>query len=439
MQRQMKFEDLNLNKPLLNALDSMEFQTPTLIQEKAFSVIISGKDVLGIAQTGTGKTLAYLLPALRMWQFSKTPFAQIIILVPTRELVQQVCDEIYRLSMYMNVVTVGVYGGANIKTQAAEILQGVDVVVGTPGRVMDLILHGDLVTKNIKRLVIDEVDEMLSLGFRKQLTNILDLLPEKKQSLLFSATIDEDIESIIDEYFITPVYVEAAPAGTPVEKIEQIAYHAPNYHTKINLLEHLLKKEEFKKVLIFTESKKYADALHEKLTPIYGEQVDTIHSNKSQNYRFGVVNRFKNNELKIMIATDLVSRGMDISEVSHVINLNVPAKPENYIHRIGRTGRQGQKGVAITLYSTQEKELFEAVEKFINTSIKQEDLPNEVPISETLTTDEQPEIKMKNVLVKLPKRENVGPAFHQKKLKNQKDKKTNLKPRQKAKLNRKKR
>jgi ATP-dependent RNA helicase RhlE len=339
----------------------------------------------------------------------------------------------------MNVVTVGVYGGANIKTQAAEILQGVDVVVGTPGRVMDLILHGDLVMKNLKRLIIDEVDEMLSLGFRKQLTTILDLLPEKKQSLLFSATIDEDIEEIIDTYFITPVYVEAAPPGTPVEKIEQLAYKVPNFNTKVNLLKYLLEQTDFKKVLIFTESKKYADLLHEKLTPIYNEQVDAIHSNKSQNYRFGVVNRFKNNELRILIATDLVSRGLDISEVSHVINLNIPVKEENYVHRIGRTGRQGMKGTALTIYSDLEQDNFLAIEKFINQKINHLSIPNEVVISDVLMFDEEPEIKMKNTLVKLPKRENVGPAFHEKKLKNQKDKKINLKPRQKAKLNRKKR
>lgn len=432
----MKFEDLNLTKPLLNALESMELTSPTVIQEKSFPVIMSGKDVLGIAQTGTGKTLAYLLPTLRMWQFAKNPFAQILIIVPTRELVQQVVDTAHRLTMYMNVVTVGVYGGANIRTQAAEILQGVDIVVGTPGRVMDLILHGDLIVKNIKRLIIDEVDETLNLGFRKQLTNILDLLPEKKQSLLFSATMDEDIEAIIDDFFVSPTYVEAAPAGTPIEKIQQIVYEVPNYNTKLNLVQHLLEDEAMKKVLVFTESKKYADALYELLAKKFEDQVDVIHSNKAQNYRFNAVNRFKNNEIRILVATDLVSRGMDISEVTHVINVNVPVKEENYIHRIGRTGRQEKKGIAISIVSALEKELFDSVEDFIKMKIERLPIPNEVTISEELTMDEQPEVKMKNQLVKLPKRENVGPAFHQKKLKNQIDKKKNLKPKDKRKKRR---
>lgn len=428
----MKFSDLNLNKPLLNALHDIGYEVPTLIQEKAFSVILSGKDVLGIAQTGTGKTLAYLLPSLQMWQFAKNPFPQILIIVPTRELVAQVCKEIKQLTAYMNIVTVGVYGGANINTQATEIVQGCDVVVGTPGRVLDLMLHGDLIAKKIKRLIIDEVDETLNLGFRKQLSNILDLLPERKQSLLFSATMDEDIEEIIDEYFIAPIYVEAAPAGTPVEKIQQIAYNVPNFNTKLNLLFHLLEDDKFKKVLIFAESKKFADIIYEKLSKIHENQVDVIHSNKAQNYRFNAVDKFKNNELRILVATDLISRGMDISEVTHVINLNVPIKEENYIHRIGRTGRQGMTGVAITIYSDLEKENFEAIEKFINTPIEHKILPEEVTISEELLASEQPEVKMKNLLVKLPKRENVGAAFHEKKLKNQKDKKKNLKPREKA-------
>lgn len=433
----MKFEDLNLNNPILNALDDMGLDTPTLIQEKSFSVIMSGKDMLGIAQTGTGKTLAYLLPTLRLWQFAKNPFPQILIIVPTRELVMQVCDEIVRLTSYMNVVTVGVYGGANINTQAAKIVEGVDVVVGTPGRVMDLMLHGDLVPKNIKRFIIDEVDETLNMGDGHQLKTILDLLPKKKQSLLFSATMNEDIEEMIDNHFIDPIYVEAAPAGTPVDKIQQYIYTVPNYNTKINLLHHLLEEEKLKKVLIFTESKKHADALYEVLAKKYDDQIDVIHSNKAQNYRFNAVTKFKNNELRILVATDLVSRGMDINEVTHVINMNIPAKTENYIHRIGRTGRQGMTGIAITLFSPFEGEQLKAVESYMQKTIEKLSLPEEVEISELLTVDEQPEVKMKNQLGKLPRRENVGLSFHEKKLKNQIDKKVNLKPRQKKRIKKK--
>ncbi len=433
----MKFEDLNLNNPLLNALDDMGLDTPTLIQEKSFSVIMSGKDLLGIAQTGTGKTLAYLLPTLRLWQFAKNPFPQILIIVPTRELVMQVCDEIVRLTSYMNVVTVGVYGGANINTQAVKIVEGVDIIVGTPGRVMDLMLHGDLVPKNIKRFIIDEVDETLNLGSRNQLTTILDLLPKKKQSLLFSATMNEDIEEMIDNHFIAPVLVEAAPAGTPVEKIQQLIYTVPNHHTKINLLNHLLEDEKLKKVLIFTESKKHADALYLILAEKYGDQVDVIHSNKAQNYRFNAVTKFKNGELRILVATDLVSRGMDINEVTHVINMNLPVKTENYVHRIGRTGRKGMTGIALTLFTPFEGDQLKAVESYIQMTIEKLPIPSEVVISELLTLDEQPEVKMKNQLGKLPRRVDVGLSFHEKKLKNQIDKKVNLKPRQKKRIKKK--
>lgn len=435
----MKFEDLNLNKPLFKALDDLGLYTPTLIQEKSFSVIMSGKDMLGIAQTGTGKTLAYLLPTLRLWQFAKNPFPQVLIIVPTRELVMQVCEEIERLTPYMNLVTVGVYGGANIKTQAAKIVEGVDFVVGTPGRVMDLMLHGDLIPKNIKRLIIDEVDETLNMGDGHQLKTILDLLPRKKQTLLFSATMNEDIEEMIDNHFIAPVYVEAAPAGTPVNMIQQYMYTVPNYTTKINLIRHLLEDEQLKKVLIFTESKKYADALYEVLAKKYDDQVEVIHSNKAQNFRFNAVTKFKNNELRILVATDLVSRGMDINEVTHVINMNIPIKTENYIHRIGRTGRQGMTGIAITLFSPFEEEQLKAVESYMQTTIEKRPIPEEVEISDLLTVDEQPEVRMRNQLGKFHRRENVGPSFHEKSLKNQKVNKVNLKPRDKKRIKRKKR
>jgi ATP-dependent RNA helicase RhlE len=208
MNKAESFSDLNLNKSLLKALEAQELVHPTEIQKQAFSVIMSGKDVLGIAQTGTGKTLAYLLPSLRMWNFSKQPHPQGLIIVPTRELVVQVAEEIEKLSMFMNFTVVGVYGGVNIKTQSARILQGVDYVVGTPGRMFDLIANGSLNTKAIKRIVIDEVDEMMSLGFLPQLKNILDMLPERRQNLMFSATMNSRIEELIEEFFSTPEKIE---------------------------------------------------------------------------------------------------------------------------------------------------------------------------------------------------------------------------------------
>lgn len=417
----MTFSDLNLNKQLLNALADLGFERPTPIQENAFSVVLSGKDVLGIAQTGTGKTLAYLLPSLRQWQFSKTRFPQILIIVPTRELVAQVVEECEKLTTYMNVITVGVYGGANIRTQAETVSQGLDILVATPGRLLDLALRGDLVLKGIKKLIIDEVDETLNLGFRSQLTQILDILPQKKQSLMFSATISEEVEALIYDYFIDPVKIEAARAGTPLKNIEQINYVVPNYNTKLNLLTHLLDTDEqIKKVLIFTSKKKMADDLAEKLEPLYPDAIGVIHSNKSQNNRFATVQRFNNNEISMLIATELVSRGIDIDEVTHVINFDTPDVPENYMHRIGRTGRADKDGIAITFTSEFELDFKKEIEAYMQQEIPTKALPEEVEISTELIAEELPKIDMPNVLVKLPKRENVGPAFHEKKAKNQK-------------------
>ncbi|MBX9718854.1 MAG: DEAD/DEAH box helicase, partial [Microbacteriaceae bacterium] len=244
----MTFDDLNLNTPLRNALKDLGYTRPTTIQEKAFSVMMSGKDVIGIAQTGTGKTLAYLLPCLRQWNFAKEKTPQIVILVPTRELVVQVVEEVKKLTAYLEVDVVGIYGGTKTTPQKEAVAKGVDVLVATPGRLLDLALSGVLKFKSVKRFVIDEVDEMLSLGFRPQLVRVMDLLPAKRQNLLFSATLGEEVESFIQEFAIDPVKIEAAPTGTPLENISQSAYLIPNFNTKINLLELLLKSQEMKKV-----------------------------------------------------------------------------------------------------------------------------------------------------------------------------------------------
>ena len=230
----MNFDDLNLNNPLRNALADLEYMDPTPIQVAAFSPIMSGKDVVGVAQTGTGKTFAYLLPLLRMLQFSTDGNPRIVILVPTRELVVQVTEEVKKLTAYMTVRAVGVYGGTNINTQKLAVAEGVDVVVGTPGRFFDLALSGAFKMKLLKKLVIDEVDEMLNLGFRTQLKNILDLLPEKRQNLLFSATLTEDVENLINDYFFEPLKIEIAPHGTPLEQIRQNGYFGANFNTKTN-------------------------------------------------------------------------------------------------------------------------------------------------------------------------------------------------------------
>lgn len=411
------FDELNLNKPLLDALADLDFFTPTPIQEKAFPIIMSGADLVGIAQTGTGKTFAYLLPILRQMNFSDQKHPRVLIIVPTRELVTQLVDEIEKLAKYMNIRFAGVYGGTNINTQKQLVYNGLDILVGTPGRLMDLTLAGTLRLKNIQKLVIDEVDEMLNQGFRKPLTHFFENLPEKRQNLMFSATLTEEVELLIQETFFSPQKIEIVPHGTPLEQIIQKAYEVPNFYTKANLLTHLLlKKDEFEKTLIFTGSRKLADRLFEHISPLIDEPIGVIHSNKSQNLRFGTLKKFHSGETKILIATDLAARGLDISEVSHVINFDMPTVPGDYIHRIGRTGRADKAGIAISFINEAEVGYQKAIEKLMNKPIPIIDLPESIEISTIFTDEERPKTLQKNYL-KPPKLVSQG-AFHEKSEKN---------------------
>lgn len=417
----MTFHDLNLNTPLLNALDDLGYKNPTSIQHKVFSVAMSGRDVCGIAQTGTGKTLAYLLPCLKQWKFSKDKSPQILIIVPTRELVVQVVETTRSLTTYMNLVAVGVYGGVNINTQKKELVNGADVLVATPGRLYDLAMNGAFKTKMIKKLVIDEVDEMLNLGFRTQLKSILDLIPPKRQNLMFSATITGDVEALMGSYFTDPVKVEAAPTGTPLENIIQIGYDVPNFYTKVNLLHLLLTEDEsMTRVLVFAATKTLADQLYEQLEAKYPGSAGVIHSNKEQNHRFNTVKQFRNGTYRFIIATDIVARGIDINEVTHVINFDVPAIPENYIHRIGRTGRADKNGIAITFITEKEKPLLQAIESLMNMQVRLLTLPSHLVRSEELTEDEKPVVFMKTIQLKVSKKEEPGPSFQPKSAKNSK-------------------
>ncbi|HQS25035.1 MAG: DEAD/DEAH box helicase [Sphingobacteriia bacterium 24-36-13] len=417
----MTFQELNLNTALYSALDDLGYTIPTTIQHKVFPIAMSGKDVCGIAQTGTGKTMAYLLPCLKQWKFDKNKDPQILIVVPTRELVVQVVETVKKLSSYLSLDVVGVYGGVNINTQQLEVEKGVDVLVATPGRLFDLAMNGAFKTKYIKKLVIDEVDEMMNLGFRTQLRNIMDLLPKKRQNLLFSATITEEVESLMETYFNAPVRVEAAPTGTPLDNIEQSRFNVPNFYTKVNLLELLLEQDAtMTKVLVFTATKKLADQLFESLEKRFEGTIGIIHSNKEQNHRFNTVKQFKEGVYRFIIATDIVARGIDIAEVTHVINFDTPDIPENYIHRIGRTGRFDKKGIAISFTTEKEMPFIVAIEQLMKYEIPVTALPEHLSISDILTEDEKPKVYMKVPYIKPKKKSDAGPAFHEKSAKNQK-------------------
>ncbi len=406
---------------MLNAVNDLGFENPTAIQEKMYPVVLSGRDAVGIARTGTGKTLAYLLPLLRQLKYSDQKHPRVLVVVPTRELVLQVVGEVEKLAKYMNIRVVGVYGGTNINTQKQVVYNGMDILVATPGRLVDLVMTGVLRLKTIQKLVIDEVDEMLNLGFRPQLMSFMDSLPQRRQNLMFSATLTEDVAALIDSYFFDPVTVEIEDQRTPVEQITQCFYSVPNFYTKVNLLIYLLEnQDEFNKVLVFVASKQLADRVFELVDPKFPEQVGVIHSNKSQNYRINSLERFRNGTYRILIATDVASRGLDILNISHVINFDTPDIPEDYIHRTGRTGRADKTGIAITFANEPEMKLLSAIEQFAGRFLEEKPIPAEVKISGVFTDEENPVLFDKDYLGKPALNLNSQGAFHEKKEKNKK-------------------
>ncbi|HEA29535.1 MAG TPA: DEAD/DEAH box helicase [Leeuwenhoekiella sp.] len=413
------FDNFKISKQLHYAIEDMGFKKPTQIQQEAFSVIRSGRDVVGIAQTGTGKTFAYMLPLLQGLSFSKQDNPRILILVPTRELVLQLVDNITAYTKYMSVRVSGVFGGVNINRQKEAVAQGLDILVGTPGRLNDLILSRTVQLKSIKHLVIDEVDVMLDLGFRHQLTNILDMLPKKRQNILFSATMTDEVSLLMDAFFIAPERITVAMSGTPLENIEQQAYGVPNFYTKANLIAHLLDTEKnFTKVLVFCSNKKSVERLHKALAAKNVQRLDVIHSNKTQNYRIQAIKYFEENKTRLLIATDVMARGVDLDQVSHVINFDVPSFPENYMHRIGRTGRAEKQGHSLLFFTPKEEEAKQAIEQLMDTPLHLNELPEAVEISKRLTPEEEPEVKE---IYNPNKTDNIkGASFHEKKEKNQK-------------------
>lgn len=415
------FDDLDLSNQLRNSIEEMGFTHPTPIQEQAFSVVRSGKDVVGIAQTGTGKTFAYMIPILRDLKFSKQDTPRILVLVPTRELVLQVVEEIEKLATYINVRVLGVYGGTNINMQKQAVAQGQDIIVATPGRLYDLALSNVLKLKSIQKLVIDEVDVMLDLGFRFQLLNIFDLLPKGRQNVMFSATMTQDVDKLIFDFFKSPQKVSIAVSGTPLDNIAQTSYKVPNFYTKANLLNHLLRdKEVFRKVLVFVSNKRRADLLFNAIEEVYGSETCVIHSNKTQNYRIRSIRQFDEGSNRVLVATDVMARGLDLDEISHVINFDTPYFPENYMHRIGRTGRAEHEGKTILFSTEKEQEAKDRIEALMNYEIPLIEFPEDVEISKQLTEEERPREDREISKNRTSKEYVPGPAFHEKKEKNKK-------------------
>ena len=414
------FADFDLPEKILDVLADQNLFEPTPIQNKTLKPILSGRDVMGIAQTGTGKTLAYLLPVLKSWKYNKNGNPTVVILVPTRELVVQVTEIVKNLTQNITARVIGIYGGVNIKTQKLLFNDGCDILIGTPGRIMDLAIDNAISLKEVQKLIVDEFDEMLNLGFKVQLANIFTMMREKRQNILFSATMTEAVDAVLEEYFANPMEISLAKSGTPLEKIEQIGYKVENFNTKINLLEHLLKTDsEFSKVLIFCNNKRHADLLYSKIEELFPDEFDVIHSNKSQNYRLNAMRAFENQKVRGLITTDIMARGLDISDITHVINFEIPEVQEQYIHRIGRTGRADKNGIAVSFITKKEETLLLDIEILMDKALLVKDFPAEVKINPVKIASEKDEIVMKNAnVIKL---EEGGGAFHEKKDKNKKE------------------
>ncbi|WP_144605913.1 DEAD/DEAH box helicase [Algoriphagus algorifonticola] len=414
------FDAFKLNKQLLNAVVEAGYTTPTAIQEKAIPLALAGHDVLGIAQTGTGKTAAYVLPILMKVKYAQGNLPRALILAPTRELVMQIEEVCHQLATYTDLRIVSLYGGIGPKTQIEQIQAGVDIVISTPGRFLDLYKKGVMITKELKTMVLDEADKMMDMGFMPQIRSILEVIPVKRQNLLFSATFAPRVDRLAAEFLEFPERVEITPSATTAETIGQVKYYVPNIRTKIYLLEYLLDSESVKRAIIFTRSRKNAEEVYNFLNKNEFGEIRVIHANKGQNTRINSMDEFKSGNVRILVATDVASRGLDVTMVSHVINFDVPLIYEDYVHRIGRTGRAEKEGKAITFINPAEAWHFEKIEELIRMEVPEYAIPKPVTITETPFAENQIYARE---LDKLKQRDNPDykGAFHEKKAKPKKN------------------
>lgn len=385
----ISFEELKLNRQLLNAVAEAGYDQPTDIQQKAIPRILNGHDVMGIAQTGTGKTAAFVLPILMKIKYAQGDDIRALILAPTKELVMQIAEVTHQLASYTDLRIVVLYGGVGPKKQIELLENGVDIIVATPGRFQELYSKGHIGARQVKTLVLDEADRMMDMGFMPQIRKILEVIPVKRQNLLFSATMPDKVLQLSEEFLEFPEVIEVTPQATPAQTIEQVFYRVPNIKTKINLVEHLLKDESLSRVIIFTRKRLAANDVYKYIERKALGTANVLHANKGQNSRIAAMSAFKNGELRILVTTDVSSRGIDVTEVSHVINFDVPVVYEDYVHRIGRTGRAEMTGVAITLVNKAEEYHLSKIENVIRQPIPEKKLPKEVEVTKTPFAEDQ--------------------------------------------------
>jgi ATP-dependent RNA helicase RhlE len=372
---EMKFEDFKLNKQLLSAVAEIGLLIPTPIQEKTIPRILGGHDILGIAPTGTGKTAAFGLPVLMKAKYAQGTTPRVVIFGPTKELVLQIGEHLTSLARYTDLRIRVLFGGIGPTTQIKELEEGVDILVATPGRFLELYSRGAITTRQVNTLVLDEADKMMDMGFMPQIRKILEVIPVKRQNLLFSATMSEKVIRLSEEFLEFPERIEVAPSATPAESVSQKIYYTPNRGTKINLLMHLLRDPKLSRIMVFTRSRKTADAVAKYIARKGEDELRVIHSNKGQNTRINAMEAFKQGNVRLLLTTDVSSRGIDVSDVSHVVNFDVPVIYEDYVHRIGRTGRARKLGASITFVNDAEKYHIKKIEKLIRSTIPVFDIP----------------------------------------------------------------
>lgn len=368
----MKFEDYRISPEIKRSLVELDFKRPTDIQYKAIPSVLKGEDVLAIAQTGTGKTAAFAIPALHLLNQRKErgqAFGiQCLVMEPTRELVQQIAGEFEKLAKYTPLKIIGVFGGVEQDPQIAQLERGIDVLVATPGRLFDLVSQGHISLKNVQLLILDEADHMLDLGFIKDIRQLIHHLPKSRQTLFFSATINLKIKELAYSLVTNPVRIQISPKDPVAKNVDHFVSYV-EMDDKRFFLERVIKENPESKILVFVRTKVRAERVKKALERVF-IACETIHGDKEQSERSDVMSKFRTGELKVLIATDVSSRGIDIPEVEYVVNYDLPEQTENYVHRVGRTGRGTHRGHSVSFVSSEERELLKEIEEYLGKSIK---------------------------------------------------------------------
>jgi len=413
----MRFDDLKLTRQFLNAIADAGYENATPIQQKAIPPLRAGQDVIGIAQTGTGKTAAFLLPLLQTLKYAQGEAPRGLVLAPTKELVVQIHQEAVKFAAYTDLRIVAFYGGVGPKKQIEEIADGVDLIVSTPGRFLEIYSRGHIETKKLKHIVLDEADRMMDMGFMPQIRQVQEVVPTKRQNILFSATFPPRVERLAEEFLLWPTRIEVTPESTPVATVTQYKLPLPNLRTKIAFIEwYVREKLGDDRLLIFTRRKEEAENLFKFLDRSFEKGVRAVHSNKGQNARINAMQEFRTGEVQILIATDVASRGIDVPETQWVINASVPRDPHDYIHRIGRTGRAFREGSALTLVDPAEKFALERIESLTGEALLEFAEVPELEVFETPRREKQNQAR--EIDRELRKRDpNYKGAFHEKKRK----------------------